>query len=287
MIVEMAHHRVVANGILQHYVEAGSGPPVVLLHGFPETWYAWRHQIPVLGQHYRLIVPDLRGYGATEKALAGYDKRTMANDIRALMDVLGIEKAAIIGHDRGARVGTRFAKDHPEATARFAALDNIPTRFIFEGMNANFAQAAWFFLFQGVRDLPEALIQGREEIWLRFILTSWTYNPEALNDADIATYVRAYAQPGGLRGAFEDYRAWREDLAQDQADKETKITCPTLALWGSEFQGAKILDMAAIWRDLADDLSTVPIARSGHLPHEEQPEAVNAALLQFLKPWAR
>jgi haloacetate dehalogenase len=285
MTVKLEHHRIVANGILQHYVEAGSGPPVILLHGFPETWYAWRHQIPVLGQDYRLIVPDLRGYGATEKAVAGYDKRTMGNDVLALMHALGIKKAAIVGHDRGARVGTRFVKDHPEATARFAAIDNIPTRFIFEGMNADFAQACWFFLFQGVRDLPEALVQGREEIWLRFILTNWSYNPEAFNDADIATYVRAYAQPGGLRGAFEDYRAWREDLAQDQADKDTKITRPTLALWGSEFQGAKLLDMAAIWRNLADDLVTVPIAQSGHLPHEEQPEAVNAALLRFLQPW--
>jgi pimeloyl-ACP methyl ester carboxylesterase len=283
--VKIVHHRVVANGIMQHYVEAGSGQPVILLHGFPETWYAWRHQIPVLGERYRLIVPDLRGYGATEKAAAGYDKRTMANDIRALMHALDIRKAAIIGHDRGARVGTRFVKDHPDATARFAALDNIPTRFIFENMNADVAQAAWFFLFQGVRDLPEALIQGREELWLRFVLTGWCYNPEALSDADIAIYARAYAQPGGLRGAFEDYRAWRDDLAQDQFDRDTKISCPTLALWGDDFEGARMIDMAALWRDMADDLSTTPIARSGHLPHEEQPDAVNAALLQFLQPW--
>lgn len=284
MAVPIAHHRVVANGIKQHYIDAGEGPPVILLHGFPETSYAWRHQIPVLGQHYRLIVPDLRGYGATEKAQTGYDKRTMANDIRALMATLGITKAAIIGHDRGARVGLRFAKDHPGATARFAALDNIPTRLIFERMNAQTAQAAWFFLFQGVRDLPEALIQGREELWLRYILTGWTYNPEALSADDLAVYTRAYAQPGGLRGAFEDYRAWREDLAQDQADSG-KLACPTLALWGAEFEAAKFIDMAEVWRSMADDLTTAPIALSGHLPQEEQPDAVNAALLAFLAPW--
>jgi pimeloyl-ACP methyl ester carboxylesterase len=284
MTVSVAHHRIIANGIKQHYIDAGAGPPVVLLHGFPETSYAWRHQIPVLGEHYRLIVPDLRGYGATEKAQTGYDKRTMANDIRALMAALGIQKAAIIGHDRGARVGTRFVKDHPDATARFAALDNIPTRLIFERMNAATAQAAWFFLFQGVRDLPEALIQGREELWLRYILTGWTYNPEALSEVDLATYTRAYAQPGGLRGAFEDYRAWREDLAQDQADVG-KLKCPTLALWGSEFEAAKFIDMAEIWRGMADDLVTAPIPLAGHLPHEERPEDVNVALLAFLKPW--
>jgi pimeloyl-ACP methyl ester carboxylesterase len=238
-----------------------------------------------LKTRYRLIVPDLRGYGATDKAPTGYDKRTMANDIRALMANLGIERAAIVGHDRGARVGLRLAKDHPDAVACFAALDNIPTRFLFGSMNARVAQASWFFLFQGVRDLPEALIQGREELWLRYILTSWTYDPGALSDADIATYVHAYAQPGGLRGAFEDYRAWREDIAQDEEDKDVKLRCPTLALWGSEFEAAKMVDMAELWRGFAEDLTAVPIAQAGHLPHEERPAEVNAALAAFLAPW--
>jgi haloacetate dehalogenase len=281
----VAHHRSVANGIKMHYAEAGDGPPVVLIHGFPETWYAWRHQIPVLAQQYRLIVPDLRGYGATEKPASGYDKRSMANDIRGLMANLGIEKAAIVGHDRGARVGLRFCKDHPDAVARFAALDNIPTRLLFGTMNASVANASWFFMFQAVRDLPEALIQGREELWLRYLLSSWTYDPGALSDADIATYVQAYAQPGGLRGPFSDYGAWREDLAQDEVDKDVMLGCPTLALWGSEFEAAKMVDMAAIWRTLADDLTTAPIALAGHLPHEERPDDVTAALQAFLEPW--
>jgi haloacetate dehalogenase len=285
MQVELRHRRVVANGIKQHYVEAGSGPPVVLLHGFPFTWYSWRHQIPVLAERYRLIVPDLRGYGATEKAVNGYDKRTMANDIRALMTELGIDKAAIIGHDRGARVGLRFVKDHPQATARFAALDNVPTRLIMEHLNARSAQTGWFIFFNGVRDLSEALVTGREEIWFRGIIDSWIYDPETYSEEDVATYVRAFAQPGGLRGAFEDYRAWPEDVAQDQVDKDTKIACPTLALWGRDFDQAKMVDMAAIWREFADDLSLVPIAYSGHMPQEEQPDAVNKALLEFLAPW--
>ena len=152
-------------------------------------------------------------------------------------------------------------------------------------MNAASAQAAWFFLFQGIRDLPEALIHGREELWLRHLLTGWAYNPETFTEADIATYVRAYAQPGGLRGAFEDYRSWREDVAQDQEDKDVKLRCPTLALWGSEFEAAKIVDIAEIWRGFAEDLTTAPIALAGHLPQEEQPSAVNGALTTFLAPW--
>jgi pimeloyl-ACP methyl ester carboxylesterase len=284
--VDLIHHTVEANGLKQHYVEAGKGPAVVLLHGFPETWYAWRKQVPALARSYRLIVPDLRGYGATEKPASGYDKRTMANDIRALMDKLGIARAPIIGHDRGARVATRFAKDHPEATDRLAVLDNIPTRVIFERMDARIARGHWFFLFNAVRDLPEALIAGREEIWLRFILQGWTYNPELLTPDDIAVYARAYRQHGALRGALEDYRAAEVDVAQDREDQHAKIGCPTLVLWGTEFEsGGKMWDFEAIWREMARDVRFAPIEQCGHLPHEEQPDQVNQKLLEFLDGW--
>ena len=155
------------------------------------------------------------------------------------MASLGIERAAIIGHDRGARVGLRLAKDHPDVVARFAALDNIPTRVLFGNMNAASAQAAWFFLFRGVRDLPEALIHGREELWLRHLLTGWVYNPETFTDADIATYVRAYAQPGGLRGAFEDYRAWREGRRAGSKGQGRQTSLPHVGSLGERVRGRK------------------------------------------------
>src|SRR6202161_3004533 len=126
------HHTARLNGINQHWISAGGGPPVYLLHGFPETWFAWRKQIPVLAERYTIIAPDLRGYGDTEKPHSGYDKRTMANDLAALMDHHGHKRAPIIGHDRGARVGTRFAKDPRDRIDRFAALDNVPTRILVE-----------------------------------------------------------------------------------------------------------------------------------------------------------
>ncbi|MCW2551205.1 MAG: alpha/beta hydrolase [Mycobacterium sp.] len=163
MSLEVTHHRVRANGIDQHYVTAGAGPPVVLLHGFPEFWYAWRHQIPRLAEHYTVIAPDLRGYGYTEKPHTGYDKRTMAADIRELMAALGYDRAAVVGHDRGARVGLRLAKDHPDFVARLAVLDNVPTRVLFEMMDGNLAKGQWWFLFNAVPNLPEALISGREK----------------------------------------------------------------------------------------------------------------------------
>jgi haloacetate dehalogenase len=282
----ITHHTIRANGIKQHVVEAGDGPPLVLLHGFPETWYAWRKQIPALAPHFRLIIPDLRGYGETEKPASGYDKRTMAADIRALMQALGIDRAPVIGHDRGARVATRFAKDHPGAITHLGVFDNVPTRVIFERMDAEIARGHWFFIFNQVPDLPEALIAGREDIWLRFILQGWTYDPECLTPDDLTAYTRAYRKPGAVRGALSDYRAGREDVAQDQQDAETKIQCPTLALWGEDFEiGGRMWDLAAIWQAMATNVLTLSIPRCGHLPHEEQPEVVNAAILDFLRDW--
>lgn len=279
----LTHHTQEVNQLKMHYVEAGEGPPVILLHGFPETWYAWRKQIPVLAMKYRVIVPDLRGYGETAKPNNGYDKRTMARDIYELMKFLGVQKAPIIGHDRGARVATRFAKDYPLAIERLVVMDNIPTRVIFERMDAEIARGHWFFIFNTVMDLPEALIQGREEIWLRFIFSSWCYNPELFTREEIQTYVEAYSKPGSLRGAFNDYRAGREDVAQDQEDKDVLIQCPTLALWGEDFElGGKMFDVLGIWREMAADVRAVSIPQCGHLPHEEKPEVVNRALLAFL-----
>ena len=118
------------------------------------------------------------------------------------------------------------------------------------------------------------------------ILQGWTYDPEALTPEEIGAYVRAYQKPGAVRGALSDYRAGREDVAQDKEDAEVRITCPTLALWGEDFElVGKMWDVAGIWREMADDLRTVSIPRCGHLPHEERPDAVNAALLAFLEPW--
>src|SRR5438445_11277276 len=130
----IAHHTVTANGIRQHYIDAGSGPVIVLLHGFPETSFAWRFQIPALAQRYRVIAPDLRGYGETDKPASGYDKRNMARDLAALLDTLGIGRIALVGHDRGARVATRFAKDLPERLDRLVVMENVPTRILAQNM---------------------------------------------------------------------------------------------------------------------------------------------------------
>lgn len=144
----------------------------------------------------------------------------------------------------------------------------------------------WFFMFHLVPDLPEALIAGREDLWLRHFFSDWCFNPHTIGGADFDTYVAAYRAPGAVRGAMSDYRANAEDNAQDLVDAEVKIACPVLSLWGADFGAVgKTFDMAQVWSEMASDLKAVPIERCGHLPHEEQPEIVNRLLLDFLDGW--
>jgi haloacetate dehalogenase len=284
---DVVHHTERLNGIKQHWVSAGDGPPVYLLHGFPEFWFAWRKQIPVLAQHYTVLAPDLRGYGFTEKPAGGYDKRTMANDLLALIEHLGHERIALVGHDRGARVATRFAKDHAHRLDRLAIIDNIPTRIVAQTFDVAKARAGyWYFPFLGVLDLPEALIAGREDVFLGHLFRTWSYNPQMLSADEIDVYVRTYREPGNLRGVFADYRAAGEDVAQDLADADRLIDCPVLCMWGAEFEGVgRAYDVAEVWRGMTSDLRPLPIPRCGHLCQEEQPDLVNAALIDFLTDW--
>ena len=169
---------------------------------------------------------------------------------------------------------------------RLVVMDNNPTLIIFERMDAEVARGHWFFIFNTVMDLPEALITGREETWLRFIFSSWMYDPQRFTPAEVAEYVRQYSKPGSLRGCFSDYRAGKEDVAQDKADRDTLIACPTLALWGEDFAlGGKMWDFREVWSKEATDVRYVSIPQCGHLPHEERPDVVNRELLSFLEPW--
>jgi haloacetate dehalogenase len=286
MTPTLTRHTVRVNGIRMHVAEAGKGPPVVLLHGYPETWYAWRNQWLNLAQDYHAIMPDLRGYGDSDKPDSGYDKRTMAEDVRQLVAHFGYDRISLIGHDRGARVATRFAKDHRQMVDRLAVLDNIPTRVVFNSTDARLARLYWFFYFQQVPHLPEALIERREEIFLRHFYSTWCYNPAAIDELAIAEYVRAYSQPGSLRGALNDYRAGPLDLQQDVEDADDLIECPVLALWGADFElVGQAFDVIGVWKSMAKNVRGVAIPRCGHLPQEEQPERVNQELRDFLNGW--
>lgn len=282
----MEFHGVTArvNGIRMHYVAAGAGPLIMLLHGWPQTWYCWRKVIPALAERYTVVAPDLRGYGLTDKPASGYDKRTMAADIRALVHHLGFEKAVLLGHDRGARVAHRYGLDHPDDIERLVVLDVIPTRAMWDRLDLALARGFWHWLFHLQPDLPELLVAGRVETYLRYFFERWTYNRPPVEEA-VAEYVRAFSRPGALRAGFDDYRAsFPDDFDLDEASAQAgdKLRMPLLALWG----GAGLvgtLPALDIWRQYADDVRGESIPECGHFLPEERPDAVLDCLLDFLK----
>ena len=272
------------NGVRLHYVTDGDGPLVVLLHGWPQTWYCWRELIPVLARGHTVVAPDLRGYGLSDKPPAGYDKRTMAADVRALARQLGFERLALlVGHDRGARVAHRYALDHPDEVERVALLDIVPTRETFRRADATVARGYWHWLFHLQPDLPELLVGGKVEAYLRWFFERWTVN-RPLVEAAVPEYVRAFSAPGALRAGFDDYRAtFPDDLDADEASAAAgeRLRMPLLVLWGAAGLPSR-LPVLDIWRDYAADVVGQEIAECGHFLPEERPAEVAGHLLGFL-----
>ncbi len=205
------------------------------------------------------------------------------------MDHLGHEKVALVGHDRGARVGTRFAKDFRVRVDRFVAMGrNIPTRVIADTYDAALArQGYWFFTFLQVPDLPESLIAGNEEAWLTHFYRSWSYNPDMLTAEEIDVYVRAYPAAGAVRGSCMDYRAAAEDVAQDREDADQLIDCPVLTMRGENFSAVgEAYDVLDVWKGMARDVRGSPFPSAATSARKKQPEVVNAELLAFLDGWS-
>jgi haloacetate dehalogenase len=273
------------NGIRMHYVREGEGPPVVLLHGWPQTWFCWRTLMPLLAGRFTLIAPDLRGYGLSDKPAGGFDKRTMAADVRALVHHLGHERVALVGHDRGARVAHRYALDHPGEVERLAVMDVIPTRAMFARIDQQLARGFWHWLFHLQPDLPELLVGGNIEAYLRWFFERWTHNRPPVEEA-VPEYVRAFEAPGALRAGFHDYRAtFPDDLDADDASAAAgaKLTMPLLALWGATGLTGT-LPVVDIWREYGTDVDGEAISECGHFLPEEQPAVVADHLLRFLAP---
>ncbi|WP_020500280.1 alpha/beta fold hydrolase [Sciscionella marina] len=273
------------NGIRMHYRSGGSGPAVVLLHGWPQTSYCWRELFGPLSETHTVIAPDLRGYGHTDKPPSGYDKRTMATDIAELVRSLGHERVDVIGHDRGARVAHRWALDRPDQVRRLAVLDIIPTREVWRRMDTGLARGYWHWLFHLQPDLPERLAGQDVAGYLGYFFERWTHQRHALDPAAIEHYVRAFSAPGALRAGFEDYRAsFPDDAEHDEADAEAghRLSMPVLALWG-ESGLLDRLDPLEIWRDYADRVTGQAIADCGHFLPEERPREVGDHLIRFLR----
>jgi haloacetate dehalogenase len=262
----------------------GSGPPVLLLHGYPQTHAMWHRVAPLLARDFTVVATDLRGYGDSSKPETTedhepYSKRAMARDQVAVMRSLGFEEFSVVGHDRGARCAYRMALDHPERVRRLAVLDIVPTAEAYRRTDMRFALSAWhwFFLPQPF-DLPERLIGADPEGFFFRRMADWMA-PEAR-----AEYLRCARDPRTIHAMCEDYRAGATfDFRLDEEDRASgrRIACPVLALWGARSHTERTYDVLAVWREWADDVRGRALDCGHHLP-EEAPEETYRELRAFL-----
>jgi haloacetate dehalogenase len=270
----------------------GEGPPLLLLHGFPQTHDAWRHVAPRLARRFTVVAADLRGYGASgappdDAAHTVYSKRAMARDMVAAMGALGFERFAVAGHDRGGRVAYRMALDAPERVSRLAVLEIAPTAHYWRAFGPEMALKAWHWTFLAQpAPLPERMIGAAPGPFLEALLARWSKDgsTRAFEDGALRAYHAAFAQPGRIAAFCADYRAGATtDRAQDEADLAAgrRIAAPTLLICGTRGFPAASGDPAAHWRDFCDDL-WVATVDCGHFPAEEAPDETAAALEAFL-----
>jgi haloacetate dehalogenase len=280
--------RVATSGADINLVTGGKGPPLLLLHGYPQTHLLWRKIAPRLAEEFTLVMPDLRGYGDNSKPAPGpdqiaYSKRALAQDQADTMSALGFDRFMVAGHDRGARVAHRLVRDHAERVERVALLDIVPTLYRFETIDDKAARGSfhWFFLIQP-GGLPERLIGAEAEFFLRHML-GLARNPDRLEPEVFADYLRCFANPETIRAICDEYRAGAGiDLEHDRADRARKITMPLLVLWGRSSGQGSGYDMLAVWRDHANDVRGQAID-SGHFLPEDAPDPTHEALRDFFK----
>jgi len=278
--------RVRVNGVRIHFLVGGVGPPVLLLHGYPQTHVMWHRVAPALAERFTVVCPDLRGYGdsdapASDSTHAPYSKRESAEDQLELMAHLQFDHFAVVGHDRGGRVARRLALDHPEAVAKLAVLDIVPTSAIYEQLDQARATSVWryFFLTQQF-DLPERLIGADPAFYLRWTFAEWAGNPDALDPAARSEYERCFDE-ATIHASCEDYRAGATiDLAHDRDDAAARITCPVLLLWSASGIGSSY-DVRGLWEREATDVRGQALD-CGHFLAEELPGPVVSELLAFL-----
>ncbi len=274
-----------------NFVHGGDGPPLLLLHGFPQTHAIWHAIAQRLSRSFHIVCADLRGYGDNSKPEstadhATYSKRAMAADMVQLMASLGYSEFATAGHDRGGRVVHRLALDHPNAVTRAAVLDIAPTLHMFEATDQALATAYyhWFFLIQP-DGLPERMIGADPAYYLREKIKRWS-DPEArFDEAALAEYIRCYSNPACIHATCEDYRAGASiDLEHDRTDRAAgrKVDCPLLALWGTRGLVGRNYDMLKVWRRYARDVSGRALD-CGHFLPEERPQDVADDLERFFK----
>lgn len=286
MSTDITHHQAMINGYRMHYVTAGSGYPLVLLHGWPQSWYEWRKIIPALAEKYTIIAPDLRGLGDSEKPMTGFDKRTMASDVRELVAHLGYEKVGVIGHDWGGSVSFYFAYDNRDLVERLFILDMIPG-LIKAGDSFPVPIALMInhiFFHGGNPDWATALISKDVDLYLRRFLTTldFNYSPNVFSEEEIAEYVRVNSLPGSIRSGCQWYATGLREDTENLANATDKLTIPVTAWGGSHFLG----DIRPAWLEVAENVEGGSVENCGHFVPEEKPQFVIDKALEFFAPLA-
>jgi haloacetate dehalogenase len=284
-----ATHRIQTSQAEIRCVVGGDGPPLLMLHGYPQTHAMWHKVAPALAHRFSVVCADLRGYGDSSKPESDashmpYSKRAMAADMVELMRDLGHARFFLAGHDRGGRVSHRLCVDHPDAVLRVAVLDISPTRTMFRKTDQAFATAYyhWFFLIQPF-DYPEKLIGADALYYLHRKLGSWGTGTAHFDARAMAEYERCFRDPATIHASCEDYRAAASiDLAHDDADiaASRRVECPLLVLWGEKGVVHRLFDPIADWRAVARDVRGQSLP-CGHYLAEEQPDATREALERF------
>ena len=271
------HHTDQVGDVAIHYVRMGNGAPLVLLHGWPQTWFAWRHIIPILAQHYTVIAPDLRGLGDSSKPANGYDKRTIAEDVYQLTLQLGFERILLVGHDWGGSTAYAYAAAHREGVQRLAIVESLvrsgdPVR------DAALGNDAWFATFHSIPSLPETLVGGRERAYLSWFYENFPAVKGAITEADVDEYLRTYSDPRSLHAGFELYRALPTDLKNNAISSQHPLRMPVLALGGDKSMGPKTRQALEV---LATDVRGGVLENCGHFVPEEYPDLLASQILDF------
>ena len=263
-----AHYTAEVSDVKLHYVMGGKGEPIVLLHGWPTTWYEWKRIMPELAKHYTVIAPDTRGLGESSKSETGYDKRTLAGDIYGLVRQLGLGRINLVGHDLGGQIAYAYANEYTDNVLRLAILD-VPL----PGLTGWDKLQLWHFGFHTVPNLPETLVAGRERSYITYFYT------DSFTAAEIDEYVRTYSAPGAMETGFEYYRAFAEDAKQNQQYAKTKLKMPVLAIAGANSLGDSLYQQL---QPVAENVQGEIIDNCGHWLSVECPAELTKLLLTFL-----
>jgi pimeloyl-ACP methyl ester carboxylesterase len=269
-------------GAVLHSVIGGSGPALVLLHGWPQTWWAWHRVMPALAERFTVIAVDLPGLGDSSRPVTGYDTNSVSALVHALVADLGHHEILLVGHDWGGAVAYSYAAQFRSAVKRLVVIEMLVPGFGWEPLlTPNPAGWVWHMAFHAVPDVPEMLTAGKERAYLSYFLkTLGAYDPTAVTEEDVDEYVRCYTAPGAWHAAFQYYRAWFDDVAQNEIHAAVPLDMPVLGIGGS-FSSATFPEQSL--KAVARDVSGQVIDRCGHWIASEQPAALVDALVSFLR----